>query len=356
MKAGIRRTVLLVGIPALIVLAAFTTYWHTAAPRDTCVRCHEIQPSHDMWMQSAHRNTRCEACHGTAISNGFHSLWENSRRAVRHFSEDRHDDIRLNEEQVVEMVERCKGCHGREFAAWLSSGHSMRYADFLLNEEHNRTEQINADCLRCHGMFFEGRIEELVQPIATKGPWKMVVAEHGENPAIPCLVCHEIHKTGRPAAPPDYAKPKIAALKRPVRPVPVSFYDRNEARHFEAGILPRPRIADQAGELVVSADPVQRLCVQCHANVPNQPVGLGDDRTPRGVHEGLSCSSCHAAHSMETRGSCQRCHPKLSNCGLDVEKMNTSYLDPESAQNIHFVACADCHQAGVPKKRLTTDD
>ncbi len=302
-------------------------------------------------MQSAHRNAKCDTCHGTAVSNGLHSLWENSRRAARHFSEERHDNIRLSGDQVVEMQARCKACHEREYAAWFSSGHSMRYADFLLNEEHNRTEQINADCLRCHGMFFEGRIEDLVQPISTKGPWKMVSTERAEQPAIPCLVCHEIHKTGEPAARPDYAKPKMAASKRPGKPFPVSFYDRNEARHFEAAVLPQPRSLPGSQDLVVSADLGQRVCVQCHANVANQTAGVGDDRTPRGVHEGLSCSSCHAAHSMDARASCRHCHPKMSNCGLDVEKMNTTYLDPESAQNIHFVACTDCHQAGVPEKK-----
>jgi hypothetical protein len=33
----------------------------------------------------------------------------------------------------------------------------------------------------------------------------------------------------------------------------------------------------------------------------------------------------------------------LSNCGLEVEKMNTTYFNAASPNNIHFVACSDCH-------------
>ena len=38
------------------------------------------------------------------------------------------------------------------------------------------------------------------------------------------------------------------------------------------------------------------------------------------------------------------CHPAISNCKLDVTKMNTSFKDPESPNNIHWVACTDCHK------------
>ncbi|MBL9204932.1 MAG: hypothetical protein JNN01_07595 [Opitutaceae bacterium] len=34
--------------------------------------------------------------------------------------------------------------------------------------------------------------------------------------------------------------------------------------------------------------------------------------------------------------------------GLDIGKMDTSFISPESKHNIHSVACADCHVTGVP--------
>ena len=69
-----------------------------------------------------------------------------------------------------------------------------------------------------------------------------------------------------------------------------------------------------------------------------------------GVHEGISCEACHQKHGQDTRASCGTCHPKMSNCGRDVEKMDTTFVSKTSRHNIHFVKCADCHPKGVPKK------
>ena len=60
-------------------------------------------------------------------------------------------------------------------------------------------------------------------------------------------------------------------------------------------------------------------------------VGSGDDRTGIGVHEGLSCLACHQKHGQQTRASCANCHPRLSNCGLDVEKMEAGSMELDYA-------------------------
>jgi hypothetical protein len=41
----------------------------------------------------------------------------------------------------------------------------------------------------------------------------------------------------------------------------------------------------------------------------------------------------------------------MSNCGLDVEKMDTTFASKNSKHNVHWVKCADCHTKGVPKKK-----
>ena len=84
-------------------------------------------------------------------------------------------------------------------------------------------------------------------------------------------------------------------------------------------------------------------CTKCHE--------MNDDRTAAGVHEGISCLSCHLKHGQKTRASCVECHPKMSNCGLDVEKMDTTFRTADSKHNVHFVKCADCHLKGVPRKK-----
>jgi len=59
---------------------------------------------------------------------------------------------------------------------------------------------------------------------------------------------------------------------------------------------------------------------------------------------GVTGSGCPAA--------CTTCHPRLSNCGLDVEKMDTTYANPASKHNVHWVKCVDCHTHGVPKPKV----
>jgi len=44
----------------------------------------------------------------------------------------------------------------------------------------------------------------------------------------------------------------------------------------------------------------------------------------------------------------------MSNCGLDVEKMDTTFRSATSKNNIHWVKCVDCHPKGAPKKKEQT--
>jgi hypothetical protein len=114
-----------------------------------------------------------------------------------------------------------------------------------------------------------------------------------------------------------------------------------------------PSMMEGSRVVRMSPDRRQALCYQCHAPIANMQVGTGDDRTGIGVHEGISCLACHAQHGQKTRASCASCHPKMSNCGLDVEKMDTTFASLNSKHNIHWVKCADCHTHGVPRKLLT---
>jgi len=44
----------------------------------------------------------------------------------------------------------------------------------------------------------------------------------------------------------------------------------------------------------------------------------------------------------------------MSHCGIDVEKMDTTYASKTSKHNVHWVKCADCHEHGVPKVKTKT--
>jgi hypothetical protein len=277
------------------------------------------------------------------VSSGLHSVTEKTRMVLAHLDRPPGGEIHLSERQVIEAMDRCRACHAREYADWSSGGHSPTYADIFLDEAHNQAEQLSESCLRCHGMFFEGSMADVVTPMDVRGPWRLVNPEVASVPVIPCMACHHIHAEGSPAVRPDYSDPATIAARRAPRAAKVGFYDRDDALHFEASELPTPRLSRDGVGVPVAPDARQRVCVQCHAPNAFHQAGSGDDRTPRGVHEGLSCAACHAPHSNDARGSCANCHPQLSNCGLDVETMKTTYADPASPNNVHFVACVDCH-------------
>ncbi len=349
----IRKTILLISV-SLIVFAisfgSFYTYWNTASPEKTCASCHEIGSSVLSFAASSHREMLCSECHGTALSNGFHSLSEKGKMLINHFDENKNEKVKMNEDQLLELMENCRRCHNSEYANWTAGGHSVKYSHIFLDSTHNVTEQLNADCLRCHGMFFEGTISDLVQPLDIKGPWTLKMSHKNVQPTIPCMACHEIHTEGEPVVEPDYSNPSSVFYSQKSSQI-VSFYDRHEHVNINASLLPKLDLKKDGFIISVSDDPIMRNCVQCHAPNSFHEGGTSDDRTPRGVHEGLSCIACHEPHSNNAKNSCSNCHPAISNCKLDVLTMNTTYANPDSPNNIHWVSCADCHKEN-PKPKI----
>ena len=336
-----RRLVLVgaMGAYALVFLATATigsmAYFHFGDPVNTCATCHEMNGVHTDWSASAHRTLHCRNCHGGSLTLDVHALQAHLRRVTQHFSGNTAGPIRLAERDVLAVHESCRNCHPQNFAEWQSSRHTTSYARIFLDPKHNQTELPADDCLRCHGMFFAGEMKQLVSPLDQTGPWTLKDPRKEAQPAIPCLACHQIHTPAEDAQPPH-------------------FFDRREATHFAAARLPIPQIhADDGRSVKVSLDPRQRLCQQCHAPGARHLAGTSDDRTPTGVHEGLSCLDCHQMHSTSARTSCATCHPANSHCGLDVEKMDTTFVSPESKHNVHTVGCRDCHPQGVPARAPT---
>ncbi len=350
----VRILLLSISVIAGIVLVSFGTtytYWNSTPADKTCASCHEIAIRVHSFSMSTHRNLQCKECHGTALSNGIHSLKEKGMMVVNHALNRNTENIRMSEEQVLGVMDNCKRCHTAEFSKWTSGGHSIDYQHVFLNKKHNSTEQLNYDCLRCHGMFFEGDVSEIVQPMSIKGPWELKNMEIANRTAIPCMACHQIHQNGSPRTKPDYANPKDIFYHKDSARTGLTFYDRHEKVNYSMAELPKLKFWDGDSTIKVSNDIRMRNCVQCHAPNARHQAGTSDDRTPRGVHEGLSCLACHEAHSNDARNSCIKCHPAISNCKLDVTKMNTSFANKESQHNIHFVSCADCHN-GIEQKKL----
>ncbi|MFC2091010.1 multiheme c-type cytochrome [Bacteroidota bacterium] len=336
----------------LLLIAGFITAysaWNGANPEKTCARCHEINPSYDTWTRSAHREIACEECHGTAMSNGFHSMKQKTGMLFSHMKEEKQNrDIRMTEEQIIETMHRCVNCHQEEYKKWQSGGHSATYAQIFLNDAHNSMEQPYWDCFRCHGMHYEGSIYDLIEPVSNTGPWKMKDGDKQDDPVITCLACHEIHSDNKVHKQPEsmedpdkifYERKESSKLRNPK----AGLYVRADKIYLRADQLPKPAMYDGGREVRISNDPIQRICVQCHAPNYSHQAGTQDDRTLSGVHEGLSCTACHETHSNDASNACTQCHPTIGNCGQDHMKMNTSYFNPESQNDIHHVKCSDCH-------------
>ena len=354
MKRKVLRNILLIASLILVLLfigfGSFYSYWNSASPEKTCASCHEIESSVTKFSESAHRELNCRECHGTALNNGFHSLKEKGMMVVHHVKNESVEDIRMNETQMLKAMDNCTRCHADEYANWLTGGHSARYRHILLDTKHNHTEQINPDCLRCHGMFSDLSVQDLVEPLNTVGPWKLKSTELNDKPVIPCMACHQVHRTGSSTFSPDYSNPRYVFFLRQDSSARVGFYNRGDKSFVPAENLPTLKLWEGDRPVKVSDDPLMRNCIQCHAPNARHQTGTGDDRTPLGVHEGLTCLACHDQHSNNARQSCIKCHPAISNCNLDVTTMNTSFADPESPNNIHWVSCTDCHMEGIKKR------
>jgi hypothetical protein len=337
-----------VSLCALLLFVPGVTLYYESGNGARCTSCHEMQPVYDRWHASSHRGISCDKCHGGAFTPDASFHLNNASRAVAHVKGELPEQIGFGHDYVQSMAAQCKSCHRQEYASWAAGPHSASYSRIFLDKAHNSKNMPVDDCLRCHGMHFDGGISDLVTPVSRTGPWRLVAAELADLPSMPCLTCHQVHRKGAqltkagedgrvPGPSQEIARPSLA------------LYDRRTQQYVPVAELPLPQLMDGARAVKMSTDRRQALCYQCHAPTAAMQAGSGDDRTGVGVHEGISCLACHGQHGQSTRASCASCHPKMSNCGLDVEKMDTTFLSKDSRHNVHWVKCVDCHPAGVPR-------
>jgi len=376
------------GVCGIVLIGAASAGYYKVRGEKVCEGCHEVRPSVDSWRSSTHRSVGCTGCHDDAVTLDPSTQIDLLGTALTHLRGAVPERILLAGAALDRVVGRCGSCHRTEHAGWQAGPHGKAFATFFLNEVRNRDELLIDDCLRCHGAHFQGGIGDLVQPLDTKGPWRLVRPEMAGRPAMPCTACHRIHgpeevagagtgvaAAGTPSALPTAAPPAGSTpAAAPAPPVPtassrpaapdfgsaareavhkpsLAFFDRRGLRHVPVGDLRIPEMREGARAVLLSPDRRQALCYQCHGPDETRQVRSGTDRTPTGVHEGLSCLACHRVHGMTTRTSCASCHPRLSNCGLDVEAMDTTFLAKSSKHDIHTVKCADCHPGGVPERK-----
>lgn len=276
------RTVSLVLIVAIAFciaagIGAFCRFEY-GDPAKTCILCHEIRGSRDRWSRSPHKEVDCKDCHGGTLE----SLGDNIKRGVKHVMGADYARLGstfcLSERQVEDLCDRCAKCHRAETEQWARSGHGKSASEFLQDEFHNAAWKPADHCLRCHGMFLEGEMSDIVKR-----------KDLASRRAIPCTACHRIHSED-----------------------PLQLFSRGEWTSFPAANLHLQRIFTPGGrEVRRSPDAQNRLCANCHAANAEGVAGSSDDRTPLGGQEGMSCTDCHKGHDMKADPSRGRCpHPQ----------------------------------------------
>src|SRR3954465_7380848 len=177
---------------AILFLPSASVYYSYSQGR-SCAKCHEIWQPYSDWHESAHRNVACSECHGDVLTlnAGFHL--KNLRQLVVHVCGQVPEQVRLKTDDVLKIETRCAKCHRQEYAAWSSGRHSVTYSQIFLDNDHNQRTLLMDDCLRCHAMHFQGSVRDLVTPVSKQGPWRLIDPQLGNQPAIPCLTCHQMH-------------------------------------------------------------------------------------------------------------------------------------------------------------------
>lgn len=311
-----KYSILLFCLGVFILLAAGYTTWNMLDPKNTCAQCHEVAPSHAQWQTSAHAGIQCVECHGTALSNGYHSLKEKVGMVFVHFTQNKkNEDLHLSEDQILDISKRCISCHQSEYAGWLISGHAVNYKEIFMDSTHNAMEKPYWDCLRCHGMFYDGNINDLML-LEDENPshWKIKDKKQEIKPTVPCLACHQIH-TENPVSKRYTSMSDSSRIT--LRNPKTSLYMRADKMYMRADHLTPVTMMDEERVVKMAQDPNTLLCMQCHSPNYAHAAGTEDDRTPVGVHEGFSCITCHKPHSGETLQSCYECHPSLTQDDID---------------------------------------
>ena len=215
---------------------AASLYFETGNGR-RCTSCHEMQPLYDHWANSSHRGIACGKCHGDAFTTDVSFHMNNAQRAWSHLRGDLPEQIGFANRFALAMNAECQNCHRQEYATWQAGPHSATYARIFLDKKHNAGNMLMDDCLRCHGMQFEGGMGDLVTPIDRKGPWRLTDAKLANMPSIPCVTCHEVHRAGKPMNKAGEKGTVLGPSQEITRPS-LALFDRRTGQYIPVAELP----------------------------------------------------------------------------------------------------------------------
>ena len=261
LRIAAQAVVLLAVFGAVGGLVSFKSYVESS-PR-FCQTCHTVAPEIALWMESEHRNVRCQQCHHQTLSDGMRIL----QAYVAGGSTQMHAPV---------DVKSCASCHATHDARWPS------IADSIGHRVH--AQKAGLPCTTRHGkeMHFEQPARSTCER-CHKG--KTLGSAHE---AQHCLACHNFLSKE------DVIRPQRADCLRCHRsletPVTVA---ATAPMQFTCSACHRPH----SGEGLVP-------CTDCH-----RQRDLPELHQKKG-HQ--TCGDCHSAHDWTTtRQQCFACHKNL---------------------------------------------
>lgn len=246
---------------AVVGFVSFRRYVE-ASPR-FCQTCHQVAPEIALWMESEHRNVRCQQCHHQTLRDGVRIL----AAYVSGGSTETHAPV---------DVHSCAGCHASHDTRWPtiagSIGHTVH------------AERAGLACTICHGR--EMHFERPARATCERCHAGMTVGSAHEPQH--CLACHD-------------------------------FLSREEAvRPQRADCLRCHRSQDRPIVIPATA-PMQFTCSACHRPHSEQGIVACTDCHPARALAGLhgeaghaDCRACHSPHGWKaSKEQCFACHQGL---------------------------------------------
>jgi hypothetical protein len=256
---------ILLAVAAFAAVAGFVSFrrYVEESPR-FCQTCHNVAPEIALWMESEHRQVRCQQCH--------HQTMEDGLRILQVFV----GGGMPNEPHAPVQVTSCAACHASHDQSWPSIANSAGH------EVHTHREKL--PCTDCHGA--EMHFDRPARATCLGCHEDMTVGTAHEQRH--CLACHNFLSTESVIRP--QRQDCLRCHRNQDKPVIVS---STAPMQFACSACHRPHTA--AG--VVS-------CSDCHK--AKELTGLHELAPHR------NCPDCHTQHEwMSTPEQCFACHEGL---------------------------------------------
>jgi hypothetical protein len=220
----------------------------------------------------------------------------------------------------------CGSCHTTEMSLWSSAAdlHALSAADVLTNVDHNTTELLNDDCLKCHSIFqYTLGVAHFVTPVDTigspAGTWTAMNAADWQ--ATKCEVCHNPSATNK-----DKLAKYGSVLDGQWNADYSSVSDLPDAYQKVLNMSTSTISTYVYPDQTILSVQATKLCNSCHdpadqGGDPEVVIG-GVNFGPQGGdsrsfvaknHQGFGCIDCHDSHTFQpvdpkSTVACRGCH------------------------------------------------